>query len=110
MMIFGREPTEEEMAQMQREHDEARMKNEAFNNEVQQWIESLTGRETFLFKAILIATVNDDLYTSRQIGEANGRMKYKHNVDPESGLPEGMDFFADSSIAKDEEKPDGDGV
>lgn len=105
MMIFGREPTEEEIEQMQREHEEAHMKQEAFQNEVQQWLDGLSARETFLLKCILIATVKDDLYTARQIGEANGRMKYLHKVDPNSGLPEGVDFFADAEIVKDDDMP-----
>jgi len=99
--IFGEPPSPEEQERMQREAEEHQMKIEAFTQEVDHWIDELGPRETFILKSILCATVGDEKWTALKVGELNGKMRYKHNVDIDSGKPEGEEFFS-MEIRKDE--------
>jgi hypothetical protein len=97
-MFFGpgEPPSPEQIAEYEAQQEKARMEHDVFNNEIQAWLDSLGPRENFLLKSILVTAHGDQNYTARQIGEANGRMRYLHSVDPDTGLPEGVDFFGDA--------------
>lgn len=97
--IFGGEPpSEEQMAEMQAQAEKAEMERTAFRNEVETWVEELGPRETYLLKQFVIACMNNKKWGNRRIGELNGKMRWKQNVDPDTGHPEGKEFFADLSI------------
>lgn len=101
MMIFGREPTPEEEAELRERIEKSRMQSQAFDAEMDHWLDELGPRETFLLSALLKSMLDredgtiNEAWVGVVVGRLQSKMRYKYNVNPLTGLPDGVDFFAD---------------
>lgn len=82
----------EEFEQIKAKIERQQMESEALAAEVENWIEGLAARETFLLAQLLIALYGNKAAQSSQIGILHGKLKYLYNYDPRTGEPFGANL------------------
>ena len=85
----------EEFEQIKAKVERTQMESEALVHEVENWIESLDARETYLMATMLINMYGNKAMQAINVGRLNGKLRYKHGIDPRTGEPFGAELLKD---------------